>query len=67
MTFYKYDKIKFEGKYYQAICVDEEVAVFAPISKNEDGSIHTSYKGIIVFANQKEFKDAIKFERVDVI
>jgi hypothetical protein len=68
MIFHKNDKIKMNGKTYVAVCVDADIAIFAPIKRNKkEGCLHTSYKKMFAVSNLESMRDAIKFEFVDVI
>jgi hypothetical protein len=68
MIFKKNDKIKMSGKTYIAVCVDAEVAIFAPVKWNKkEKCLHTSYKNMFALPNLENMRDTIKFEFVDVI
>lgn len=53
MLFQKNDLIELEnGRQYEAICVDESIAVFAPIKiRKKDNAVSTSYKGMFAYGN----------------
>jgi len=68
MIFQKGDKIQFNNKNYIAICVDQDIAIFAPIKRiKKDNCLRTFYKRMIALCNREEFRDSIDFEFVDVI
>ena len=64
--FKKHDLIKSEGKFFIAICCDDEYAVFgAAAYSRKDGCLTTDFENLFVVSNVPALSNGIfKFERV---
>lgn len=54
------------GRKYQAVCTDEDIAIFAPVKRNADGSLNTAYRGMIAFANDPSLLDPDAYKRIEL-
>lgn len=74
MLFKRGDCIELKnGRQYEAICVDDSTAVFAPIKiRKRDGAVNTTYRGMFAYPNWDDNSHAIpadeykRIERSDI-
>lgn len=66
MVFKKHDLIELpNGRQYEAVCVDESLAIFAPIKRRKDGGTNTRFSGMFAYTNQETMVNFSTFKRIE--